>query len=152
MTLRIKVDYTKQLSEEPNVGHNRWHPNIQPIVEVEPSEEVGIETRDAFDGQLSSASTADDIPTLDLNLVHPLTGPVYVKGAQAGDLLQIDILEVTTGDWGYTIQVPGFGFLRDVFPESQEVVEIALKISFVSVESSGSDDDACVFGWIELFE
>ena len=112
MTLRIKVDYTKQLSEEPNVGHNRWHPNIQPILEVEPSEEVGIETRDAFDGQLSSASTSDDIPSLDLNLVHPLTGPVYVKGAQPGDLLQIDILEVTTGDWGYTIQVPGFGFFH----------------------------------------
>lgn len=117
MTLRIKVDYTKQLSGEPNVGHNRWHPDIQPILELEPGEEVGIETRDAFDSQLSPASTLDDIPSLDLNLVHPLTGPVYVKGAQPGDLLQIDILEVTTGDWGYTIQVPGFGFLRDVFPD-----------------------------------
>jgi formamidase len=52
-----------------------------------------------------------------LDVVHPLTGPVYVTGAQPGDLLEVEILEVTPDSYGYTVQVPGFGFLRDVFPE-----------------------------------
>src|SRR5205823_14949154 len=52
-----------------------------------------------------------------LDVVHPLTGPVYVDGAQPGDLLEVEIVEVVPDTYGYTVQVPGFGFLRDVFPE-----------------------------------
>ena len=117
MTLRIKVDYSKQCAGEPAIGHNRWHPDIPPVLEVDQGEEVEIDTRDAFDGQITPDTKTEDVRHLDLNLVHPLTGPVYVKGAQAGDLLQIDILEVRPVSWGYTVQVPGFGFLRDVFPD-----------------------------------
>jgi formamidase len=46
-----------------------------------------------------------------------LTGPVYIEGAQPGDLLEVQIVEVVPDSYGYTVQVPGFGFLRDVFPE-----------------------------------
>ena len=49
--------------------------------------------------------------------VHPLTGPVYVEGASAGDLLKIQIEEVITPATGFTVIMPGFGFLRDLFPE-----------------------------------
>jgi formamidase len=52
-----------------------------------------------------------------LNVVHPLTGPVYIQGAQPGDLLEVEILEVVPDTYGYTVQVPGFGFLRDLFTE-----------------------------------
>jgi formamidase len=52
-----------------------------------------------------------------LNVVHPLTGPVYVNGAEPGDLLEVEVLEVEPDSYGYTVQVPGFGFLRDVFPD-----------------------------------
>ena len=117
MTLRIKVDYSKQCAGEPGIAHNRWHPDIPPVLEVDQGEEVEIDTRDAFDAQITPNTEPEDVRKLDLNLVHPLTGPVYVKGAQPGDLLQIDILEVRPASWGYTIQVPGFGFLRDVFPD-----------------------------------
>ena len=50
-------------------------------------------------------------------MVHPLTGPVYVEGALPGDLLEVEIVEVLPDSYGYTVQVPGFGFLRDVFVE-----------------------------------
>jgi formamidase len=51
----ITVDYTKRLAEEPGKGHNRWHEAIAPVIEAAPGEEVEIQTRDAFDGQISEA-------------------------------------------------------------------------------------------------
>ncbi len=76
-----------------------------------------IETRDAFDGQITPATTAEDLRHCDLNLVHPLTGPVYVAGAAPGDLLEVEICDMKPAAFGYTVQVPGFGFLRDAFPD-----------------------------------
>ena len=113
----ITVDYTKRLAEEPGKGHNRWHEAITPVVEVAPGEEIEIQTRDAFDGQISEATTAEDLRRCDLNRVHPLTGPVFVAGAAAGDLLEVEICDMKPAAFGYTVQVPGFGFLRDAFPE-----------------------------------
>jgi formamidase len=116
----LAIDATRPLKEEPRTGHNRWHEAIAPALEVEPGDVVVLETRDAFDGQLTPASTDADAGRLNLNVVHPLTGPVYVKGAAPGDLLEVKLLAVDPdpfGGWGYTVEVPGFGFLRDRFPE-----------------------------------
>jgi formamidase len=116
----ISIDPFKPLGEEPQTGHNRWHEAIEPVVEVDPGDTVVYETRDAFDGQLSSESTAEDVGNLDLGVVHPLTGPVFVKGAQPGDLLEVRLVAKEADPWerwGYTVEVPGFGFLRDEFPD-----------------------------------
>ena len=53
---------------------------FRPSLEVDEGEEVVLETRDAVDGQLASDATVDDLPNFDADLVHPLTGPVFVKG------------------------------------------------------------------------
>ena len=53
----------------------------------------------------------------DLGLVHPLTGPVYVNGAEPGDLLEVNILSIEPASWGFTSILPGFGFLRDLYLE-----------------------------------
>ena len=87
------------------------------MVEAALGEEVEIETRDAFDGQITPATTAEDLRQCDLNLVHPLTGPVFVAGAAPGDLLEVEIRDMKPAAFAYTVQVPGFGFLRDAFPE-----------------------------------
>jgi formamidase len=113
----ITVDYGKRLAQEPEKGHNRWHEAITPVVEVAVGEEVEIETRDAFDGQITVATTAEDLRRCDLNLVHPLTGPVFVAGAAPGDLLEVEIRDMKPASFAYTVQVPGFGFLRDAFPD-----------------------------------
>ena len=117
----IGIDPSKTLAEEPGTGHNRWHEAIEPVAEVDPGDLVVYETRDAFDNQLNPGSTEGDVAGLDLGPVHPLTGPVYVRGAEPGDLLEVELVEIEADpweQWGYTIQVPGFGFLRDDFPES----------------------------------
>ncbi len=113
----ITVDYRKRLAEEPEKGHNRWHEAIPPVIEAAPGEEVEIATRDAFDGQITPSTNAEDLRQCDLNLVHPLTGPVFVAGAQPGDLLEVEIRDMKPAAFAYTVQVPGFGFLRDAFPD-----------------------------------
>jgi formamidase len=116
-THEVRVDSAKSLAEEPDTGHNRWHPDIAPIVRCDPGEEVVLDTRDAFDGQMGPEATLETVAAPNLNVVHPLTGPVFVNGAEPGDLLEVEVLEVEPDRYGYTVQVPGFGFLRDQFPD-----------------------------------
>jgi formamidase len=117
----IRIDKSKTLPEEPGTGHNRWHPDIPPLVRCEPGDEVVLETRDALDGQAAPGIRADALATPNLDVVHPLTGPVYVEGAEPGDLLAVEILDIEPDDYGFTVQLPGFGFLRDEFPEPFKV-------------------------------
>jgi formamidase len=113
----VRVDWSKPLADEPATGHNRWHPDIPPVVACDPGDEVILATRDAFDGQLGPQATLATVASPNLNVVHPLTGPVHVNGAEPGDLLEVEVLEVEPDTYGYTVQVPGFGFLRDEFPD-----------------------------------
>jgi formamidase len=115
-THTIRIDRSKCLSEEPHTGHNRWHPDIPPVLRVAPGDTVVLETRDALDGAITSATTVVDLHRLDLDLVHPLTGPVFVNGAEPGDLLEVHIVDITPQPFGFTTIIPGFGFLRDHFP------------------------------------
>jgi formamidase len=113
----VRVDRGKTLTEEPETGHNRWHPDLPPVVRCEPGDEVVLETRDALAGQVSRGGSLDEVATVSLDVVHPLTGPVYVEGAEPGDLLAVEIVDIEPDTYGFTVQAPGFGFLRDVFPE-----------------------------------
>ena len=117
----IRIDRSKSLAQEPWTGHNRWHPDIPPVIRCDPGEDVILETRDAFDGQFGPDTPPDVLATPNLDVLHPLTGPVYVDGAEPGDLLDVEISDIEPDRYGYTAQVPGFGFLRDVFPEPFKV-------------------------------
>ncbi len=113
----IRIDRSVPLAAEPHVGHNRYHPDIEPVIEVGEGEDVVIETRDAVDGQLSSSSTVTNFENLDANLVHPLTGPIYVKGAEPGDALEIEFLDIEPQPTAFSAIIPGLGFLRDVMTD-----------------------------------
>jgi formamidase len=104
----------KHCKDDPHC-FNRYHPNIKPAVTVKQDELFVLETRDALDSDLTFTSTAQDVAAVNLNLVHPLTGPVYFEGAKRGDALAVTIIDIVPDDFGYTTIVPGFGFLRDVF-------------------------------------
>jgi len=114
----IEIDRTKRLKEEPEKGHNRWHPSVTPILEVDPGEEVVLETRDAADHQIKPSMTVGDLENMDTKVAHPLTGPVYIKGAAPGDLLEIEYLDIIPQPHAWTRFRPGSGFLRDLFPSS----------------------------------
>jgi formamidase len=110
----ISIDRRKPLAEEPRTGHNRWHPDIAPIVEVAEGEDVELETRDACDGHLTARSTVADFATLPAGAIHPLTGPVLVKGARPGDLLEVEFRDITPQAYAFSGIIPGLGYLRDV--------------------------------------
>jgi formamidase len=116
----IAIDPSQPLGREPHTGHNRWHEAIDPVLEVDPGDRVIYETRDAVDGQLNPTATVADVGNINLNVVHPLTGPVFVKGAEPGDLLEAKLLAIEADpwdQWGYTVEIPGFGFLREEFAD-----------------------------------
>lgn len=120
-THEVRIDRSKTLAEQPDTGHNRWHPDISPVVHCEPGDEVVLETRDALDGQVTRETTVAEVGEADLDVVHPLTGPVHIRDAEPGDLLEVEILEVEPQPYGFTVEIPGFGFLRDYFPEPFKV-------------------------------
>jgi len=115
MAKSIEIDRTKPLKDDAGKGHNRWHPDIPPVVEADPMEEVTIETRESSDGQIRPGKTAADLLKMESRVVHPLTGPVFVKGASPGDLLEVEYLDIVPQKYAWTRFVPGIGFLHDLF-------------------------------------
>jgi formamidase len=113
----IRIDRGKRLCDEPTCGHNRYHPDIAPVVEINPNEEIALETRDALDGQITPGTTIADFATLDAGAVHPLTGPIFVKGAMPGDILEIEFTDIIPQPTAFSAIMPGLGFLRDVMTE-----------------------------------
>lgn len=97
--------------------HNRWHPDIVPAFEVAPGEEIRLEAEDGLASQLTRQSTHADAAALDLGLGHPIAGPVYVKGAEPGQVVEIEFVSYESADFGVTGVIPGFGFLADLFTE-----------------------------------
>ena len=102
--------------DDPNC-FNRYHPDIPTVARAQPGEMIVFHTRDALDSDLTLDSNADDLAALDLNLVHPMTGPVHIEGAERGDVLAVTLMDIAPDQYGYTVIVPGFGFLRDMFTE-----------------------------------
>jgi formamidase len=113
----IHIDRSRPLAAEPDKGHNRWHPDITPALGIAPGTQVELQTRDAMDGQVRPGLKPADLLSANPRLVHPLTGPVFVEGAEPGDLLAVKIDEIVTAERGFTVILPGFGYLRDVFTE-----------------------------------
>ena len=111
----IEIDRSKRLMDQPGTGHNRFHPDIPPIVTVQEGEEVVLATRDGVDGQLGPSTAEADIAGMQAGAIHPLTGPVFVEGARPGDVLEVEFLDIAPQPHAFTAIVPGLGFLRDLF-------------------------------------
>ncbi|MDE2771862.1 MAG: acetamidase/formamidase family protein [Bacteroidota bacterium] len=97
--------------------HNKFSRSIPPILTVPSGAVVEVHTKEASDGQFSPESTVEDVSTLDFEPIHPLTGPVYVEGAEVGDVLAVTLHEIEIGEFGWSAVIPGFGFLADEFTE-----------------------------------
>src|SRR5215207_9963301 len=84
-------------------------PDMEPVVEVEPGAVVKFETNDCFTGQIR---TEEDLVTeIDFERINGATGPVAVKGAEPGDSLVVELLEVKPIEWGVATLIPGYGQL-----------------------------------------
>ena len=84
-------------------------PDLVPVLEVEPGDVVTFETNDCFTGQIKSED--DLVTSIDMSRINSATGPVAVKGAEPGDSLVAEILDVRPIEWGVATLIPGFGQL-----------------------------------------
>jgi len=91
-----------------------FSPNNPPAVKVDPGTVVVFETLDALDDQIHSDE--DIASKVDLNHVNAITGPVYINGAEPGDTLVAEILDIRPWNWGAALIIPGFGLLQDTLP------------------------------------
>lgn len=123
----IKIDLNKSAYEHDNI-HNRWHPDIPMVSMVKPGDDFIIECMDWTGGQIENNDDASDVRDVDLTQVHFLSGPVGIEGAEPGDLLEVDILDIGTfadSQWGFNgffSKQNGGGFLTDHFPEAQKTI------------------------------
>ncbi|MBO0689863.1 MAG: acetamidase/formamidase family protein [Candidatus Dormibacteraeota bacterium] len=124
----FEVDLDKPFDQQAIVGHNRWHPDIPSVVSVKPGDVFRVECKDWTDGQIKNDNEANDVRDVKLSRVHVLSGPIAVEGAQEGDLLVVDLLDIHALDespWGYTglfERTNGGGFLTNEFPHAQKAI------------------------------
>jgi acetamidase/formamidase len=97
--------------------HYGWDNSFPPVATVAPGTTLCFECFDAGNGHFGPGSTAADVATLDFTRVNPVTGPVFVDGAEPGDALKVTIGELEPSGTGWTANIPGFGLLADYFPE-----------------------------------
>jgi formamidase len=104
MKTLIKLDLDKKPWEQDGLIHNRWHPDLPMVAMVKPGDEFRVECMDWTGGQIGNNDSANDVRDVDLTQVHYLSGPIGVEGAEPGDLMVVDILDVGTFDeyqWGF---------------------------------------------------
>ncbi|HVM14189.1 MAG TPA: acetamidase/formamidase family protein, partial [Egibacteraceae bacterium] len=131
----FSVDQAKSMRDQAVPGHNRWHPDIPPAATVRPGSSIRIECREWTDAQIGNNDSANDVRDVALEGCHMLSGPIAIEGAEPGDLLVVDILDLgpvpqEIGDapgqgWGYTgifSKLNGGGFLTDQYPDAYKAI------------------------------
>jgi acetamidase/formamidase len=103
------------LNAEPT--HSRWNRALQPRLRVAPGDTVRLECVDSSGAQVHPTMTLAEYLKIERDRIHALTGPIFVEGAEPGDVLQVDVLEVAHKGWGWTSVVGGLGFLKQRFAE-----------------------------------
>ena len=93
--------------------HNKFSSAIPPVLRVPSGAVIEAKTEEASDGQIKLNSKVAALDSLKFDPIHPLTGPVYVEGAEPGDVLKVTLHKVELGGWGWNAILPGFGFLAD---------------------------------------
>ncbi len=123
--IKVNLDESPYSNE---MIHNRWHPDIPMACWVKPGDDFILETYDWTGGFIKNNDSAEDVRDIDLSIVHFLSGPVGVNGAEPGDLLVVDLLDIGAKSdslWGFNgffSKQNGGGFLTDHFPHAQKSI------------------------------
>ena len=98
--------------------HFLWDTGHEPVLGIDSGDTVVVWTRDVSDNQIGRDSDTSVIAGLDWDRIYPLAGPIAVHGAEPGDTLAIEVLDIHTQGWGWTAVLPGLGLLPDDFPDA----------------------------------
>jgi len=103
------------LSAEPT--HSRWNRALPPRIAIAPGDSVHMECQDASGAQVRPGMSVPEYLKIDRGRIHALTGPIFIEGAQPGDVLQIDVVKVAHKGWGWSSVIAGLGFLKERFAD-----------------------------------
>ena len=95
--------------------HAFWDNSHPARVRIKSGDTVVFETLEASANQLTPSSTIEDLKALSFDPIHPLTGPVYVEGAEPGDGLEVEVVSLKHKGWGWNAVITGFGLLPEDF-------------------------------------
>ncbi|HEY1649571.1 MAG TPA: acetamidase/formamidase family protein [Terracidiphilus sp.] len=95
--------------------HSVWDRSLEPRLRIDPGDEVQIECVDASGGQVRPGMTLEEYLTIDRTRIHALTGPIWIEGAEPGDVLEVEVLATRHCGWGWSSVVEGLGFLKERF-------------------------------------
>lgn len=105
----------KEHSLSASPTHSVWDRSLPARLHINSGDEVHFECVDSSGAQVRPEMSAAESLTIDRTRIHALTGPVFVEGAEAGDVLEIDVLALGHHGWGWSSVVEGLGFLKERF-------------------------------------
>lgn len=100
-------------------NHLAWDNSIPPVLRVKSGSTITFTCTDASNSQVQPTSTKEDIAKFNFALLDQVNGPVYVEEAEPGDVLEVEVLDIKTAEWGWTGLIPGFGLLHEEFNEAE---------------------------------
>jgi acetamidase/formamidase len=95
------------------IFHYKWNREHKAALTIEPGESVDFEVNEVSSWQITKDAKADRLVGMDANKLYPLSGPVFIEGAEEGDALEIEVEEIETADWGWSAIIPGLGLLPE---------------------------------------
>ncbi len=101
----------------PNIVHRKWDNKLSPILTINPGDIVNYDFPDVSNNQIPHDATIDTYNSMNRDLMRPMVGPIYIEGAEPGDVLEVEVLDLKTRGWGWTVAFAGKGLLGDMFDE-----------------------------------
>jgi acetamidase/formamidase len=96
--------------------HHDWDNAYEPVLTVASGDVVHLDLPITGEGQIKESSGIDEV-VWDWSTIYNLAGPIRVETARPGDTLQIEVLDLTPGPWGWTALIPNTGLLPEDFPD-----------------------------------
>src|SRR5215831_16767799 len=123
--------------------HYTWDARNEPVLEIESGDTVVLSTRDVSDNQITAGSDATAIGVVDWDRVYPRAGPIAVAGAEPGDTLAVEVVDLQPGSSGWTAIIPGLGLLADDFPDAYlRVFDLAARARLDALPAGGGEGRA----------
>jgi acetamidase/formamidase len=97
--------------------HSRWNRSLEPRIEIASGDTVHMECVDSSGSQVRPDMNVEEFLSIDRGRIHALTGPIAIHNAEAGDTIEIEVLEVKHKGWGWSSILPGLGFLKERFAD-----------------------------------
>lgn len=97
--------------------HHGWDNSFAPVVTVAPGTTLELQCKDSGNGYFTPESKTESVLGMPFDKINPVTGPVFVEGAEPGDILKISIDGFQPSGFGWTANIPGFGLLADQFED-----------------------------------